>query len=89
MVWYEEHKVLVMVRMKANSAHEIEENFYLISQTYNNAVHWLMTNGKSASLHEYTIVDKKVNVVPNLFDSIGQIQTEDRSKTIRQFREQT
>ena len=85
MVWYKEHEILVMVRIKAKSAYEIEENFDLIIQTHKHAMEWIKVKGKQASIHEYSIESGNVNVKPNLFNSLNQIQSEERTKTIKKM----
>lgn len=87
MVWYKEHEILVMVRIKAKSAYEIEENFDLIIQTHKHAMEWIKTKGKQANIHEYSIESGIVNVKPNLFNSLDHIQSEERVETIKKMHE--
>lgn len=88
-VWYEEHKVLVVVRMKVKSEQEIDNNFELIHKAHKNALKWIMSKGIQAPVHEYTIENKIVNVNPNFYSSLKEIQTEERMKSIKKLREVT
>lgn len=85
MVWYKEYEILVMVRIKAKSAYEIEENFDVIIETHKHAMDWIKTNGKQANIHEYSIESGNVNVKPNLYNSLDQIQSEERDETIKKM----
>jgi len=75
----------VLVRIKIQSAKELDETFHMIIQTHAQGINFLKINGKQASVHEYSIENGKVNIEPNLYRSLDHIQTKKRNAAVKRM----
>ncbi len=73
----------VLIRLMINSEAEIENSIDLLLQTHKNANQWINDNGKKARIHCYVIQGGNCNLEPMLYNSLSDIQGEEREKVIR------
>ena len=86
MIFYKKHNLLVLVRINAESAEEVDNNFDLIIQTHGQARELIETKGKLANIHEYTIDGNKVNIEPNLFTSLRNMESKEKKKIVKEMK---
>lgn len=87
LVWYEEHKVLIMVSIEVGSELELKKNLDLIKQAHSNALKWLKINGKHAPIHKYIIKNKIIDTEPSFYRNLKAIQVEKGRKIIKSMKE--
>ncbi|MCL4758156.1 MAG: hypothetical protein KJZ96_07385 [Rhodocyclaceae bacterium] len=75
----------VLVRLLLSNEKEIPESLDRLAYVHKLASDWIEKNGKCAPIHCYVIADGRCNVEPNLYNSLAEIQREERGRVIRKI----
>lgn len=83
-VTYENPDIVVLIRLKASSIDEVLRDFDLILNAHRNAVDFINEKGVLAPIYEYVIQEGKVNLTPNMYNSIKEIEKSDCARILQQ-----
>lgn len=83
-ITYENPDLVILIRLKASSLNEIKRDFNHILSTHRAAVDFVNENGIMAPLYEYVIEEGRVNAIPNMFNSIKEIENRDCARILQQ-----
>jgi hypothetical protein len=75
----------ILVRLLLNHEKEIPESLGQLVCVHNLASDWIEKNGKGAPIHCYVVADGKCNVEPYFYNSLAEIQREERAHVIRKI----
>ncbi len=83
MILYNEFDVMIVVRLRTKNYKEFEEKINMMTEIHSRALIWLRKNGKQGPIHEYLIEDDKVNILPNIFQNLKEIDSHDLKNDLK------
>jgi hypothetical protein len=75
----------ILVRLLLNHEKEIPESLGQLVHVHKLASDWIEKNGKGAPIHCYVVADGKCNVEPKFYNSLAELQREERDRVIRKI----
>jgi hypothetical protein len=70
--WYGEERVIIYIAIIEKTFGEIVKYHFMIPDIHQNAIKWIQKNGRGKLVHLYKVENGNVNLVPLLFDSLGE-----------------